>query len=293
MDASSMKVFPTLDFLGGPALAALFLLFLGLETWRPLRRWVQSRWERLLTNGAVAATAAVTARLSLVPAVVWVASRVEQSRWGLLFLLPVSPLIGTLLAFLLLDYTVYLWHRLNHMVPFLWRFHSVHHTDLDLDVSTAFRFHFGELLLSVLYRCAQVTLIGVGPALALVYEIALEGATEFHHSNWRLPLPWERALNRVFVTPRMHGIHHSIVERETNSNWSVIFSWWDRLHRTARLGIPQEAITIGVPAYRDARDLTFLRLLAMPFRRQRPTWLLPNGDHPEREAAERSPRLAP
>jgi sterol desaturase/sphingolipid hydroxylase (fatty acid hydroxylase superfamily) len=221
-----------------------------------------------------------------------VAYRTQQSQWGLVNLLPVPPLARSLIAFLLLDYTVYVWHWLNHRVPFLWRFHNVHHTDLDLDVSTAFRFHFGELLLSVFYRSAQVELIGVGPVLALVYEVVMEGATEFHHSNWRLPLRLERALNWVVVTPRMHGIHHSIVERETNSNWSVIFSWCDRLHRTVRLDIPQEAITIGVPAYRDPRELTLFSLLAMPFRRQRPTWRLPNGAHPDRVAVDNPRRMS-
>lgn len=287
-----MTFHPLLDFIGGPLLGALFLLFLWLEAARPLRRRVQARWDRLLTNGAVAAMAAVTVRLAFVPVVVWVAYQTQRSGFGLVPLLPVPPLVQGIVAFLLLDYTVYVWHRLNHAVPFLWRFHNVHHTDLDLDVSTAFRFHFGELLLATGYRCAQVVLIGVGPALALAYEVALEAATEFHHSNWQLPVGLERLLNRVVVTPRMHGIHHSIVERETNSNWSVIFSWWDRLHRTTRLDVPQDAVTIGVPAYRDPRELTFVGLLLMPFRRQRPTWRLPDGEHPDRDASGDTRRLA-
>ncbi|HET7341734.1 MAG TPA: sterol desaturase family protein, partial [Methylomirabilota bacterium] len=148
----------------------------------------------------------------------------------------------------------------------------VHHTDLDLDVSTAFRFHVGELLLSVVWRSAQILAIGVSPALALGYEAALQAATAFHHSNWRLPPRLERALNLVLVTPRMHGIHHSVVEAETNSNWSVIFSWWDRAHRTLRLGVPDETLHIGLPAWRDPRELGVGRLLALPFRRQRPAW---------------------
>jgi sterol desaturase/sphingolipid hydroxylase (fatty acid hydroxylase superfamily) len=286
-----IQIYPVLDFIGGPALTVLFLLFLALETWRPLRRWVQSRWERLVTNGAIAVTAAVTLRLTMVPVVVWMASRTQQLQFGLVYLFPLPPLARAILAFLLLDYTVYLWHWLNHRLPVLWRFHNVHHTDLDLDVSTAFRFHFGELLLSVFYRSAQVALIGVGPVVALVYEIMMEGATEFHHSNWRLPLGLERVLNWVVVTPRMHGIHHSIVERETNSNWSVIFSWWDRLHRTLRLDLPQQAITIGVPAYRDPRELSFFRLLTMPFRRQRSTWRLPDGSYPDRCGVSTTDRL--
>jgi sterol desaturase/sphingolipid hydroxylase (fatty acid hydroxylase superfamily) len=277
-----MKLYPVIDFIGGPVLGALFVGLLVLERARPLRRRVQARLRRLLTNGAVAAVGLVAARLTLIPAIVAVAAGAEQRRWGLVRYLPMPPLARALLGFVLMDYGIYVWHWLMHRVPFLWRFHNVHHTDLDLDVSTAFRFHFGELLLSVFYRSAQVVLIGVGPTLALVFEMTLEGCTEFHHSNWRLPAHVERMVNCLIVTPRMHGIHHSIVERETNSNWATIFSWWDHLHRTARLNVPQEAITIGVPAYRDPQELTLFCLLAMPFHSQRATWRLPDGTHPER-----------
>jgi len=148
----------------------------------------------------------------------------------------------------------------------------VHHTDLDLDVSTAFRFHAGELLLSVLWRSAQIVAFGIGPELVLLYEAAMETATAFHHSNWRLPPALDRALNLIVVTPRMHGIHHSVEERETNANWSVIFSWWDRLHRTLCLGVPAAGLTIGLPAYRDPRELRVRGLLALPFTRPRPAF---------------------
>jgi sterol desaturase/sphingolipid hydroxylase (fatty acid hydroxylase superfamily) len=102
-------------------------------------------------------------------------------------------------------------------------------------VTTALRFHFGELVGSVFYRGAFVFLSGASPLNVLFYEVAFEGATQFHHGNWRLPLKVERGLNRVFVTPRMHGIHHYVIREETDSNYSVIFSFWDRLHNTMRL----------------------------------------------------------
>jgi sterol desaturase/sphingolipid hydroxylase (fatty acid hydroxylase superfamily) len=190
-----------------------------------------------------------------------------------------------------MDYTTYLWHRLNHAAP-LWRFHAVHHTDLDLDASTAARFHVGELVASVAARAVQVLVVGVSPGGALVWEVAELLAAEFHHSNLRLPVSIERPLACVFVTPRMHGIHHSIVERETSSNWSVVLSCWDRLHRTLRLDVPQAEIVIGVPAYRDPRELGVLALLAMPFRQQRATWILPSGEHPDRLAGGDPGRLA-
>ena len=131
--------------------------------------------------------------------------------------------LAAILGFLLMDWAYYWWHYATHAVPFAWRFHNVHHTDLDLDVSTAARFHFGEILLSIPFRVVAVAPLGVPPLTYLIYEIAFESASLFHHSNWRLPLGVERFLNHVIVTPRMHGIHHSIVQRETDSNWGTIF----------------------------------------------------------------------
>jgi sterol desaturase/sphingolipid hydroxylase (fatty acid hydroxylase superfamily) len=110
-----------------------------------------------------------------------------------------------------------------------------------------------------------------------------EAANLFEHSNWRLPIRLERILNHLFVTPRMHGIHHSIVQRETNSNWGTVFCWWDYLHQTLRRDITQDAITIGVAAYRDETELTLGKLFVLPFRAQR-AWRLPDGEVPDRPA---------
>jgi sterol desaturase/sphingolipid hydroxylase (fatty acid hydroxylase superfamily) len=180
-----------------------------------------------------------------------------------------------------MDYAYWWWHWANHMVPVFWRFHNVHHTDLDLDVSTAARFHFGEMIFSVGFLSFTVLVFGIAPLMFAAFFITFEAATLFHHSNWRLPIKLERILNLMIVTPRMHGIHHSIVQRETNSNWGTIFCWWDKLHRTLRRDIPQDAVTTGVAAYREEHELTLGKLLALPFRQQR-EWRLPTGEIPER-----------
>ena len=180
----------------------------------------------------------------------------------------------------------------NHRVPFFWRFHNVHHTDLELDVTTAARFHFGEILFSIPFRLLLVVLLGIPPLVYLVFEIVFESASVFHHSNWRLSLGLERILNHVIVTPRMHGIHHSIVERETDSNWGTIFCWWDKIHRSLRRDIPQAEITIGVAAFRDEEELTVGKLLTLPFKEQRP-WRLPSGEVPEREPQRPADELQP
>src|SRR3954463_5472354 len=158
---------------------------------------------------------------------------------------------------------------LTHRVPALWRFHQVHHCDLDMDASTALRFHFAEMAISVPYRAAQVALIGVAPRPLSIWQTFLFVSILFHHSNLRLPLWLERRLAPLIVTPRMHGIHHSIIEEETNSNWSSGLTLWDRLHGTLRLDVPQSEIEIGVAAYRDPEQVTVPRLVEMPFVEQR------------------------
>jgi sterol desaturase/sphingolipid hydroxylase (fatty acid hydroxylase superfamily) len=160
----------------------------------------------------------------------------------------------------------------------------VHHTDLDLDVSTAGRFHFAEYVLSVGYRAAQVMVIGASPATVAISETCVMIAAEFHHSNVRLPLEFERRLNTLVVTPRMHGIHHSIIERESNSNFATVLTLWDVAHGTLKLNVPQQEIMIGLAAHRDASQLTLTKLLALPFGPQKDAWALPDGSRPERKA---------
>jgi sterol desaturase/sphingolipid hydroxylase (fatty acid hydroxylase superfamily) len=155
-----------------------------------------------------------------------------------------------------------------------------------MDVTTAARFHFGEIFFSIGFLSLVWLVFGIAPLTFVAFFIAFEAAVCFHHSNWRLPIRIERILNWLIVRPRMHGIHHSIVQRETNSNWGTIFCWWDKVHGTLRRDVPQDDITIGVAAYRDERELTLSKLLALPFGKQR-EWRLPN-----REPPERAPRAA-
>lgn len=157
-------------------------------------------------------------------------------------------------------------------MPLLWRFHNVHHVDPDLDVTTAFRFHAVEIGYSAAFRVTQVVLIGPAAWMYFAYELVFQIGTLFHHSNVKLPLRVERVVNRVFVTPRMHGIHHSHFHHETDSNYSTVFSWWDRLHRSLRLNVQQRDIEIGVPGYSLPEDNRPVNLLSMPFHHQRNYW---------------------
>ena len=238
-------------------------------------------YHRLVRNFVLSIPGFAIVRLAMLPIPIAVAMWAKQEHVGLLNWLSVPFSIAIIATFLLMDYAYWWWHWANHMIPLFWRFHNLHHTDLDLDVSTAARFHFGEMIFSIGFLSVTVMIFGITPMMLMIFFITLEAATLFHHSNWRLPIKVERILNLILVTPRMHGIHHSIVQRETNSNWGTIFCWWDKLHRTLRRDVPQDAVTIGVAAYREEHELTLGKLLAMPFRGQRP-WRLPSGEIPSR-----------
>lgn len=252
-----------------PAAAAAIY---ALETRRPLRRATQPKLSRNLRNLAVAGVAGAVVALLERPLIGRLARQVERRKIGFVQQLPVRPILRTAGAVALMDYTLFAWHVLMHKVPFLWRLHLPHHADLDLDASTALRFHFSELAASIPWRAAQVTLIGAGPRALRVWQAFTIACIVFHHSNLRLPVRTERMLGLVLATPRMHGIHHSAVREETEANWSSGLSIWDRLHGTLRVDVPQSQIEIGVPAWQDPGELGLVEILRMPFERQRPAW---------------------
>ena len=192
----------------------------------------------------------------------------EKRGWGLFNMVALPVWLELLLALFLLDLAIYLQHRLFHYVPVLWRLHRMHHADLDVDVTTGGRFHPVEILLSLGIKFLVVVPLGAPPLAVLLFEIALNGTSMFNHSNVRVPPAIERLLRWLVVTPDMHRVHHSIVRRETDSNFGFNFPWWDRLFGTYR---PQpeaghEAMTLGIGQFRDPRELCLDRMLTQPFR---------------------------
>lgn len=288
-----MFTIPLFDYFASPWLILFFGLMLLTQWFHPLRRLTSPLRRRIVRNISFALPTFVVLRLALLPIPLLVAIWATDHQIGLLnWLLPKQGIglwIGGILGFLAFDYAYYWWHYTTHKIPFLYRFHNVHHTDLDMDVSTAIRFHFVELLLSVAFRVSVVLVVGIDFWSLLVFEIVFETATQFHHSNTRVPLFVERLLNIFLVTPRMHGIHHSIVLDEFNANWGTIFSLWDRLHGTHRMDIAQSELTLGVPAYREEHELTIGQLFRMPFGKQR-DWKLPNGQAPTTRTKPKSGR---
>lgn len=272
------------------AVAGFFVLLFLLERLLPLRRRSAPLLARLGVNLALTALSYAAAAAVVRPAVEAALGWSGDGSVGLLHLVELPAPLAWILAFLLLDLAFYYWHLANHKLPWLWRFHNVHHLDPDLDVTTGFRFHAGEVALSAAFRVLQVTLAGVSFGMLAAYELVFQLNTLFHHSNVRLPLRFERLLNLLLVTPRMHGIHHSQVHRETDSNYSVVFPWWDRLHRTLRLNVPQGRLAIGVPGYSRPEDHRLWVSLMLPFRKQRDYWRSPDGDPVERDPADLGPR---
>jgi sterol desaturase/sphingolipid hydroxylase (fatty acid hydroxylase superfamily) len=265
--------------------AVAFVGLFVVEKYLPLRKRRASLLGRLIVNLTISGLVFAIAMVVVKPATMQALNWAWQRPFGLVHVVSMPFWAQAIVGFLVLDLSFYYWHILNHQVPLLWRFHNVHHIDPDLDVSTGFRFHFGEVLFSTLFRAVQVSLIGMSFGTFVAYELFFQANTLFHHSNVRLPIRLERLLNTVLVTPRMHGIHHSQVRGETNSNYGVVFCWWDRLHRTLGLNVPQERIDIGIAGYSGPEDNRLWQTLAAPFRKQRDYWRRFDGTVPERDAA--------
>jgi sterol desaturase/sphingolipid hydroxylase (fatty acid hydroxylase superfamily) len=276
-DEAALRAF---DAIAGPALVPWFAVLMIAEARWPLRRRVEAWVPHVARNAASGSFAALVARLAVLPVLVTVAARAERDGFGVARWIGGPKVAAGVVAFLLLDWSMYGWHRLNHVVPLLWRFHRVHHVDLDLDASTALRFHAGELLFSIVFRSAQVALVGASPALLVGYEVTVQAATALHHANLRLPPRVDAWLMRLVVTPRMHGLHHAVDPTLQGANWSVVLSAWDRLHRSLRAptahadsprgGMAGEGrLAIGVAELRDPAAVGLVRLLLLPFRRTR------------------------
>lgn len=281
---------PLPDWLNGALILATLLGIVWLERQRPLRRRVEEEPYREGRNLAMSVLSAAAIRLTEKPLMDRLTHLVQRNRWGLVKQAHLPATLEVVVAVVLLDYTLYVWHVLAHRVPLLWRCHRVHHADLDLTASTALRFHFAEMVLSVPWRAGQVLLIGASPRSLSIWQTATLIAIIFHHSNLKLPVRVERRLCRLVVTPRMHGIHHSIVPHEANANWSTILAFPDYLHGTCRLNVPQQEVAIGVPEFRDPGELRLPGIVRMPFGQQRPFWMLLGDGRPESPAVSALPR---
>ena len=229
---------------------------------RPSSEPEPRRTMRNLTLGALSMS---VAGLIETPIVEPLARRVQRQRLGLAQQLPLPAWARDAAAAAAMDYTIYLWHVATHRVPILWRFHQVHHLDRDLDSTTALRFHFAEMLLSVPYRALQVVALGTSHRALTIWQRLFFLSVLFHHSNIRLPRQVERGLGLALTTPGLHAIHHSRCRHETSSNWSSGLNIWDRLHGTLQSHGRHDPIVIGPPEPSPRSDLAIGRSLLLPF----------------------------
>lgn len=234
------------------SIAVLLLLF-AWESAQPFfalfapgaHRW-RGRLRHAATNISIGVLNGLAIRFGFLA--LWVATM----RWttlhgvGLLNWLAVAPALRWLVVLFLLDGWTYAWHRLNHTVAFFWRFHRLHHSDRQMDVTTANRFHIGEITLSSLARVPVLAVIGCRMDELALYEVLLFAVVQLHHANIGLPDWLDRALRTVIVTPHLHKVHHSVVFAEQNANFSSLFSWWDRIAHTFRLAPDLSRVVFGV-----------------------------------------------
>ncbi len=217
------------------AFVASFAVFALAETLAPRRRGALARRQRWGGNLGLVAIDTIVVRLVPPVTAVGVAALAAARGWGVLHATGPWPVwLGVGLSVVWLDFAIYLQHVLFHAVPALWRLHRVHHTDLDLDVSTGVRFHPVETLLSVGFKSAAVAALGPPVAGVVLFEVMLNAGSLFSHANLRLPPAADRLLRAVLVTPDMHRVHHSADSTETDTNFGFTLSWWDRLLGTYR-----------------------------------------------------------
>lgn len=244
------------------------LLFVALwEVATPRRRLRVSKARRWFINLTLIGIDSLLLKLLFPVAAMGVAAAAQKNGWGLLNFFQFPAWSSLLLAVLLLDLVLYLQHVMFHAVPLLWRLHMVHHGDLDVDASTGLRFHPIEMMLSMLIKMAMVAALGLPVLGVFIFEISLNSTSMFNHGNIKLPVNIDRYLRMLVVTPDMHRVHHSVIIRETNSNFGFNFPWWDRLFGTYRAQpvSGHSGMNIGLSQFRNETQLTLSRLLLLPF----------------------------
>ena len=249
--------------------AAVLTLLIAGELLAPRRQLTVDRWRRWPGNVGVVVISTVLIRIVFPTAAVGLAVVADANGWGLLNLVAVPDWLAILVAIILFDLIIYAQHRLFHAVPMLWRLHRMHHADLEFDVTTGVRFHPVEILLSMLIKLGAVAVLGAPALGVMIFEILLNATSLFNHSNIRLPAAVDGGLRRIVVTPDMHRVHHSIVARETDSNFGFNLPWWDRLFGTYRAqpAAGHAKMTIGLARFRDPSELRLDRMLLQPLRR--------------------------
>ena len=248
----------------------IFTLMICWEYFSPRRQQSITRKQRWPINLGLAAFNMALMRLTAGGIAYLSAINAAEHSWGLLNQFHLSSWLAIIISLLFLDFAIYFQHIISHKWKLLWRLHQIHHTDLEIDASTAVRFHPLEIMISMAYKIFCIYLIGADPLAVIVFEIILNGTATFNHSNVNIPVKADKLLRWVLITPDVHRIHHSTVQSETDSNYGFSISLWDRLFRTyvAEPEKTQTTLNIGLPQYRKQEELGLIKLLLLPFRSQ-------------------------
>ncbi|GAB1256902.1 sterol desaturase family protein [Aurantivibrio plasticivorans] len=251
------------------AFISIFAIMASLELIKPCRQLSVSKSQRWIANLGITVLNTLVLRLVFPIAATSMALWSANKGWGLFNILELPTLVEVALAIIVLDCVIYWQHVIFHYVPFFWAFHRMHHADLDYDVTTGARFHPIEIVLSMSIKLVTILLLGPSVAAVVLFEVILNGCAMFNHSNISLPAKLDRVLRLFLVTPDMHRVHHSVIEKETNSNFGFSLPWWDRLFGTYT-PYPQHGnlgMTIGLNEYRDHQEADKLRgMLLIPFK---------------------------
>ncbi len=245
----------------------VFILVAVAEMLAPRRALTTAKGMRWFGNLGIVFINTLAVRTLFPVAAVGMALLADERGWGLLNNVEMPYWLAVVIAVVALDFIIYLQHVMFHAVPALWRLHMMHHADLDFDVTTGARFHPVEIIISMLIKLAAISVLGPPVLAVLIFEVVLNATAMFNHSNWRLPVAVDRVLRLFVVTPDMHRVHHSVIARETNSNFGFNLPWWDRLFGTYRAQPEQghEGMIIGLTQFRDPKRLTLPWMLVLPF----------------------------
>jgi sterol desaturase/sphingolipid hydroxylase (fatty acid hydroxylase superfamily) len=263
-----MTSIPIEAFIRVTAFAGIFAVLALWELLAPRRGQLVGCWPRWPSNLGILIVDILAVRILVPAGAVGASLYAAGNGWGLINFLGLRLSVATVVGVLALDLAIYLQHVAFHKIPLLWRLHRMHHADLDVDITTGVRFHPIEILISVFIKIAVILAFGIPVVAVILFEVLLNATSMFNHSNAAMPLWLDRILRVFVVTPDMHRVHHSILRKETDSNFGFNLPWWDHLFGTYR-SQPEAGhtgMTIGLPIFRSVRELWIDRLLTQPFR---------------------------
>lgn len=256
------------------AFFSIFTLMAAYELWSPRLERPEMigalKSKRWVTNISIVVLSSACLRIIFPLAAVGTAAWAAQNNFGLFHLMNIPIWLAALIAFIVLDFAVWLEHVASHKFSLLWRIHRMHHADQGFDLTTALRFHPLEIVLSMFWKAGVIILLGAPVGGVLIFEIVLNGMAMFNHANARLPDKIDRILRQMLVTPDMHRVHHSVVRAETDSNYGFNFSFWDRIFSTytdqPKAG--HDHMIIGLEDYQDHKNVNLIWALLLPFRKR-------------------------